>query len=507
MLADADLDILAAERAREIYRASADHVTHRVMENFQHDFRTPLTIVNSSAYLLSRSIQMAERDNGLVINPEQMVANTEAAERIEAGVSRLNSFSLLYTETHPLFNVDAENEVITRAMNDPQTRSILVSEVFSDLQRGFAVIDTDGGLAADRTFMTLAGKSDVQTAYEQAVGDFQHTALDRQRMVLRSENGESTGYLLTLTKTEDGKMIAMLLPESAERAGEGGPVQNHMSEYVAASIATAVFTEDLYTFQFELSVNDTAAMRTQRSGILPADSNYPEAVAAEKQRLVKLFNDEKADRLHSLREVAQLISAMEKDFFGMATYDVQRAKEKVQTATMKLGVLRNTINKYLRFADAYWNRTAEAGSVALRDLVEEMSAGCTGVSDEFKVHASADEGVEISASKDDIVAMVTELAENAQQVLDGAAPNHELALTVDHDEEYVYITVSDNGMSLSTDQLSHILFATYDVDQAGGSLRPGLGLNIVRALARRNGIRLDVSADESYKYFTLILAR
>ena len=101
--------------------------------------------------------------------------------------------------------------------------------------------------------------------------------------------------------------------------------------------------------------------------------------------------------------------------------------------------------------------------------------------------------VPILIREDDFYRILFNLMENGIKY---NSPGGKLTVTLDHAEEWGILKVSDTGMGIPEDAISHIYERFYRVDKArsrasGGS---GLGLSIVRNMVQRNQGQIDVES-------------
>ena len=104
-----------------------------------------------------------------------------------------------------------------------------------------------------------------------------------------------------------------------------------------------------------------------------------------------------------------------------------------------------------------------------------------------------DEDTPVLILEDDLYQIVFNLMENGIKY---NVPGGSLTVRLSRQEDNAVLTVSDTGMGIPAEALSHIFERFYRVDkarsrQSGGS---GLGLAIVRTIAQRNRGEIAVSS-------------
>lgn len=109
------------------------------------------------------------------------------------------------------------------------------------------------------------------------------------------------------------------------------------------------------------------------------------------------------------------------------------------------------------------------------------------------ITADLDRDSPILIPEEDLYQIVFNLVENAIKY---NQPGGNLVITLDRNEEFGILKVSDTGVGIPTDSLSHIFERFYRVDKArsrasGGS---GLGLSIVRNLVERSQGQISVES-------------
>ncbi len=173
---------------------------------------------------------------------------------------------------------------------------------------------------------------------------------------------------------------------------------------------------------------------------------------------------------------------MSEEVFDM----LQRASDRLQHLARDLVVLARVEDPESEFS-----RT----SLKLRDVIEsvvaELSSAAASRSIDVSLRSFPD--VSIEAHEESIHEILNNLIDNAIKYSEN---NQEVTISGSKTDQWVTISVSDSGVGIETDELSHIFDRFYRVDKSrsrevGGS---GLGLSIVKAAVDRHGGRISVDS-------------
>jgi signal transduction histidine kinase len=103
---------------------------------------------------------------------------------------------------------------------------------------------------------------------------------------------------------------------------------------------------------------------------------------------------------------------------------------------------------------------------------------------------SIETGVRVTGDRELLMQMLVNLMENAiRRCRSGTL----ISLSLSQGDNAALLTIADNGCGVPPEELPKILRPFYRLEQGHSSVGSGLGLALVNAIARLQGIRLDLS--------------
>ncbi|MFV2017669.1 sensor histidine kinase [Micromonospora sp. LOL_023] len=171
----------------------------------------------------------------------------------------------------------------------------------------------------------------------------------------------------------------------------------------------------------------------------------------------------------------------------------RRFAERIQHESTRLGRLVNELLELTRLQGAEPLPAPDPLAVdwVLAEVVDRTRT--TAAARKIEVVVAGERGVTVYGSDSQIATAVANLVENAVAY---SGEGTRVTVTVDRDDEYVGIAVTDQGIGIAPDEVDRIFERFYRADQArsrttGGT---GLGLAIVKHIATNHGGRVDVSS-------------
>ncbi|BCJ53851.1 two-component sensor histidine kinase [Actinoplanes sp. NBRC 14428] len=171
----------------------------------------------------------------------------------------------------------------------------------------------------------------------------------------------------------------------------------------------------------------------------------------------------------------------------------RRFAERIHHESARMGRLVNELLELTRLQGAEPLPTPEP--VALDWVIAEVidRTRTTASAKHIEVVYTGPKGATVYGSDSQMATAVTNLVENA---IAYSGENTRVALTMRHDEEWIEIDVTDQGIGIAPHDVDRIFERFYRADQArsrstGGT---GLGLAIVKHIATNHGGRVEVSS-------------
>ncbi len=252
---------------------------------------------------------------------------------------------------------------------------------------------------------------------------------------------------------------------------------------------------------------------------------------------------EPSDRRDEIGVMVRELAAMESDIFSMLrqrrhladlglavakiNHDLRNTLSSAQLLSDQVATLEDpqvqrlaprlvhTLDKAIGFAQSVLDYGRQSAAppkpelVDLHALIDEAAfdAGLVG-NPKITLKNSVPDAVSILVDPDQMARVLLNLLKNARQALEGAAPNGSgqgmICLDYAEDEEFITVSVADNGPGLPKRALDNLFVAFEGSARSGGT---GLGLAIARELIEAHGGTLRHVPQEKGALFEIRLPR
>ncbi|OPL07690.1 MAG: hypothetical protein AVO33_03945 [delta proteobacterium ML8_F1] len=131
----------------------------------------------------------------------------------------------------------------------------------------------------------------------------------------------------------------------------------------------------------------------------------------------------------------------------------------------------------------------------LRDCLREYEIQFSDRGIALELQFMADKQVRVEADRDQIRRVIDNVMENAQKFFDKSAK--EIVIQVEPEEEWMIVSIADNGTGIPTDRLKRIFDRFYRVDEArsGQFSGSGIGLSIAKSIVENHGGEIWAQSD------------
>ncbi len=202
-----------------------------------------------------------------------------------------------------------------------------------------------------------------------------------------------------------------------------------------------------------------------------------------------------SDASHELKTPLSSIKLLS-DSILQNDMEMDTVREFVEDIGNEADRLNRMSHKLLSLTHIESQRDSDCEITNIGPTVEKVIRMLSGIAEANHIQLCADlrEDCPILILEDDLYQIIFNLAENGIKYnISGGA----LTLTVHRAEENAILQVSDTGVGIPAEALSHVFERFYRVDkarsrQSGGS---GLGLAIVRSMVERNGGQITVASE------------
>ncbi|HYP88936.1 MAG TPA: ATP-binding protein, partial [Polyangiaceae bacterium] len=273
----------------------------------------------------------------------------------------------------------------------------------------------------------------------------------------------ASALLITVLLSRGLARPVRALADQAQRVIHGDPtpvVATGARELVEAAEAFNRAISDLVALRKRLAVTERIAARREIARRVAHEIKNP---------LLPIRAS-----VETLRRLRARGDAAFDDYFDEAT----------RTVLDEVARISNIVGEFTRFA------RLPAPAPALFDAEEAVrQVVALHASSGAPIDFSAEPGPELTADKDQLVQVVTNLVQNAQQALgDRAGGRVTVHVARDHERDHWLLTVSDNGPGIAPEMRGR-LFEPYATTKAEGT---GLGLAIVERIVAEHGGEITV---------------
>ena len=203
-------------------------------------------------------------------------------------------------------------------------------------------------------------------------------------------------------------------------------------------------------------------------------------------RLEQAFEHERrfaADAAHELR--TPLNAMRQQGEYALSRSDVQEKDEAIERMLEKNGEMHALVSQLLLIARMEAGRLAREDRCDLAAILEDVTQDLQPVAEEKNISLRAEtQPCEAMCSRPMLTRAVVNLVDNAVRY---GREGGNICLSLVKGGGEAMITVADDGPGLTEEQAAHVFDRFWRADSARSSSGTGVGLSIVRAIARAHG--------------------
>ena len=203
-------------------------------------------------------------------------------------------------------------------------------------------------------------------------------------------------------------------------------------------------------------------------------------------RLEQAFEHERrfaADAAHELR--TPLNAMRQQGEYALSRSDVQEKDEAIERMLEKNGEMHALVSQLLLIARMEAGQLAREDRCDLAAILEDVAQDLQPVAEEKNISLRAEtQPCEAMCSRPMLTRAVVNLVDNAVRY---GREGGNICLNLEKCGKEAVITVADDGPGLTEEQAAHVFDRFWRADSARSSSGTGVGLSIVRAIARAHG--------------------
>ena len=195
-----------------------------------------------------------------------------------------------------------------------------------------------------------------------------------------------------------------------------------------------------------------------------------------------------ADAAHELRSPMTALSLQAERL--AATEMPAAARERLLPLSRGIERSRNLIDQLLSLAAAQSSSSATPTIVSVLDLYRRILEDLLPLADRKNIDIGVEnsEDVQVSINETDLLILIRNLVDNAIRY---TPPGGRIDLSVKREQATVVLQVSDTGPGIAVEEQARVFdpfYRSLGTDESGS----GLGLSIVKAIADRTGLKVDL---------------
>ncbi|MGY2438232.1 ATP-binding protein [Pseudomonas sp. SDO52101_S400] len=195
-----------------------------------------------------------------------------------------------------------------------------------------------------------------------------------------------------------------------------------------------------------------------------------------------------ADAAHELRSPMTALSLQAERL--AATEMPAAARERLLPLSRGIERSRNLIDQLLSLAAAQSSSSATPTIVSVLDLYRRILEDVLPLADRKNIDIGVEnsEDVQVSINETDLLILIRNLVDNAIRY---TPPGGRIDLSVKREQAKVILQVSDTGPGIAVEEQARVFdpfYRSLGTDESGS----GLGLSIVKAIADRTGLKVDL---------------
>lgn len=176
---------------------------------------------------------------------------------------------------------------------------------------------------------------------------------------------------------------------------------------------------------------------------------------------------------------------------------VEEVKDNTHTLKNNLDLANNLLDNFSDFRKNL--KVEEPQEIYLLEFIKKNLLNLKGViiPSKYELHLDIDQDIKLKIQKNYLLQIFLNLIKNA--IIHGFKnqKNGKILISTSLDEEYIYISVKDNGVGIKQEHKDKIFEEFYTTSKKG----TGLGLNITRTLVR-DKLKGELSVESSYGEYT-----
>ncbi|PCR95780.1 two-component sensor histidine kinase [Pseudomonas fluorescens] len=195
-----------------------------------------------------------------------------------------------------------------------------------------------------------------------------------------------------------------------------------------------------------------------------------------------------ADAAHELRSPMTALSLQAERL--AATEMPAAARERLLPLSRGIERSRNLIDQLLSLAAAQSNSSAAPSTVSVLHIYRRILEDLLPLADRknIDIGVESSEDVQVSINETDLLILIRNLVDNAIRY---TPPGGRIDLSVKREQATVVLQVSDTGPGIAVEEQARVFdpfYRSLGTDESGS----GLGLSIVKAIADRTGLKVDL---------------
>jgi two-component system OmpR family sensor kinase len=195
-----------------------------------------------------------------------------------------------------------------------------------------------------------------------------------------------------------------------------------------------------------------------------------------------------ADAAHELRSPMTALSLQTERL--AATEMPAAARERLLPLSRGIERSRNLIDQLLSLAAAQSNSSATPTNVSVLHIYRRILEDLLPLADRknIDIGVESSEDVQVSINETDLLILIRNLVDNAIRY---TPPGGRIDLSVKREQATVILQVSDTGPGIAVEEQARVFdpfYRSLGTDESGS----GLGLSIVKAIADRTGLKVDL---------------